>query len=113
MAYLPEDFEWSTRGDDPDNPIPVSTFPSLSLGHVLSGSLVPVDSPARLENHRNTLADVLGATEGKSTYAVEHSSSKAYEGKHIKTHETDAGVDGKRETQTNAGMSSMSEHLVP
>jgi len=94
--------EWSTRGDDPDNPKPVSTFPSIGIEHVLSYNIVPVDSPGRLENHKTPLESLLAAT-NSPLYAIEHSSTKGHQQGHIKTYETDAGPEITRELDTDAG----------
>ena len=97
------DYGWSTRqGDVPEDP-PASTYPSLGIGHILSCNVVPVDSPARLENHKTPISALL-ATTNSSTYSIHHSSFKSYDGEHIKSHEdTNTGSYIERILNTYAG----------
>ncbi|KAH8172492.1 hypothetical protein LIA77_06747 [Sarocladium implicatum] len=96
---------WSTRGDDPDNPIPASTYPSLGLAQVLSCNVVPIDSPARLENHKTPLASLLATTNSPS-YSIHHSSVKSYDWEQVKSHENSyTGLYVERLLNTDAATS--------
>jgi hypothetical protein len=96
--------QWSTRGhEDPDNPKPVSTFPAMSMYHVATSNVVPVDSPARLENHKTSFASLL-ASVNQPLYAIDHSSAKAHQQNFIKSHEdANSGKVYERVHDTSAG----------
>lgn len=72
------------------------------MAHVLSYNVVPVDIPARLDDHNTPLSHILAQTT-MTTYSLEHISYKSHGEEQTKSFTPLSGPISERKLYTEAG----------